>query len=114
MKKDLKDITEEEVRMICDFYNEPLISFNAGLWNFGLAISIQTTCTTQGDYNDSYISIYYDGRITLNRNNGGWGGMRSEDINTLITIDYLRNLGYEFKYEIPKKLERKIKLNNLK
>lgn len=113
MKKDLKDITEEEARIICEIYNEPFLEFRAGLWTWGLAAVIETTSTTKGDYNDSNISIRYDGRITLTRNNGNWGGMRNEDINALIAIDYLRSLGYEFKYEIPKKLERKIKLNKI-
>lgn len=111
--KDLKDITEKEVRTICDFYNEPFLSFMAGKWTYGLAVQINTTTTSNGDRDDSYITIHYDGKMSLSRNNGGWNGCRDIDINPLITIDYLRSLGYEFKYEIPKKVDRRIKLENL-
>lgn len=113
MKKDLKDITEEEVRIICEIYGEPFLSFLAGKWTFGLAVSISTTSTLNNSNDDSSIAIYYNGKITLTRNNGNWGGMREIDINPLITIDYLRSRGYEFKYEIPIKLERKLKLKNI-
>ena len=114
MKKDLRDITEEEVRTICEIYGEPYLSFLAGKWkDLGLAVSIDTTSTMNGSTDDSHIAIYYDGKITLSRNNGNWGGMRNIDINPLITIDYLRSRGYEFKYEIPIKLERKLKLKNI-
>lgn len=113
MKKDLKDITEDEVRMICEIYGEPFIDYNAGIWTWGLAVSISTTSTTLNNYYDSHIAIYYDGRITLSRNNGGWNGMRDENINPLIVIDYLRSLGYEFKYEIPTKIARKLKIKAL-
>ena len=116
MNKNLIDITEEEARTICELYNEPFLSFmtDSGSWTcLGLAISIQTTTTMNKDRYDSHIEIYYDGRIRLSRNDGGWGGMKNEDINPLIVIDYLRSKGYEFKYEIPKKLERKMKLKEI-
>jgi len=112
--KDLKDITEDEVKTICEIYDEPYISYIAGVWkNLDLAVQINTTSTINRDSDDSYIVIYYDGRIKLSRNNGNYGGHRYIDINSLIGIDYLRSLGYEFKYEIPLKLERKIKLYKL-
>jgi len=115
--KDLKYITEEEVRNICEFYNEPFISYmvndNDRWKSLGLAISIETTTTINKSNYDSHIAIFYDGRVTLSRNTGGWGGLTREDISPLITIDYLRGLEYEFKYEIPKKLDRKIKLSKL-
>lgn len=121
VKKDLVNITEEEVKTICSFYNEPYLKYSTncdGKWEFlGLAININTTSTLNNSRDDSHISIYYDGRVRLSRNNGGWGGMRDEHINPLITIDYLRLRGYEFVYEKPeifKKLERKNKLNNIK
>lgn len=60
---------------------------------------------------DSNISIFLDGRVKLTRNNGGWNGVKEEDISPLLVIDYLRSRGYEFKYEIPKKLDRRIKLS---
>jgi len=113
MKKDLKDITEEEVRTICEIYNEPFIEFCAGIWTWGLAVQIDTTSTLFGSYYDSHIAIYYDGRVTLSRNNGGWNGMRDENINPLIVIDYLRSLGYEFKYEMPIRIARKLKIKAL-
>ena len=117
MKKDLMYITEKEVKTICDFYGEPFLSFMSnihGKWTtIGLAASINTTSTCNGSNDDSYIQIFYDGRVILSRNNGRYGGMRDEVISPLITIDYLRSKGYEFKYEIPKKLERKMKLDEL-
>jgi len=117
MKKDLMYITEEEVKTICEFYGEPFLSFMSnihGKWTtIGLAASINTTSTCNGSNDDSYIQIFYDGRVILSRNNGRYGGMRDEVISPLITIDYLRSKGYEFKYEIPKKLERKMKLDEL-
>ena len=107
-------ITEEEVKTICEFYNEPFLSYMAGKWAFiGLAVSITTTSTLDGNNDDSSIAIYYDGKVLLNRNNGNYGGFRTENISPLITIDYLRSRGYEFKYDIPKKLERKLKLDKL-
>jgi hypothetical protein len=57
--------------------------------------------------------ITNDGRIKLTKNNGNWGGCRDIDINPLIVIDYLRSRGYEFRYEIPVKLERKLKLKKI-
>lgn len=113
--KDLKNITEDEVKTICKIYDEPYINHLAGIWkDLDLAIQINTTSTIhKNSQDDSYIAIYYDGRIKLTRNNGNYGGMRTIDINPLITIDYLRNQGYEFKYEIPKQLKRKFKLNNI-
>lgn len=116
MKKDLINITEEEVRTICELYNEPFLSFmvNSGSWTcIGLAVCISTTSTSNKDRYDSHISIFYDGRITLSRNDGNWGGQNYEDINSLKTVDYLRSRGYEFEYEVPKKLERKLKLKQL-
>lgn len=117
MKKDLANITKEEVLTICEIYNEPFLDFMAGRWTYGLAVQINTTSTSNGHRFDSYITIFYDGKIELSRNGGGWSGrangMRNEDINPLIAIDYLRSLGYEFKYDLPIKLERKIKLNNI-
>jgi len=125
MKKDLANITEEEIKMICKFYNEPFLSYmtakEAKSWRSrDLAISITTTCTINGGDNDSQIYIYYSGNVKLSRNNGNWGGMRDIDVNPLITIDYLRLKGYKFEYEIPeelqaefKRLERKNKLNKL-
>ena len=87
----------------------PFLSFMSnihGKWiTIGLAASINTTSTCNGSNDDSYIQIFYDGRVILSRNNGRYGGMRDEVISPLITIDYLRSKGYEFKYEIPKKLE---------
>jgi len=111
--KDLKNITKEEVEIICEMYGEPFIDYLAGEWNYGLAVQINTTSTAYNNVNDSYITIYYNGIINLHRNNGNWGGMITESISPLIAIDYLRSQGYEFKYEIPKQLERKFKLNEL-
>lgn len=116
MKNDLVDITEEEVRTICELYNEPFLSFmiNSGSWTcINLAIVINTTSTLNKDRCDSHFSIFYDGRIQLSRNDGNWGGHKYEDINPLKAIDYLRLRGYEFKYDIPKKLERKFKLKKI-
>jgi len=111
--KDLKDITIDEVEIICELCGEPFISYMSGLWHHGLAVQINTTSTMHNNINDSYITIEYDGTIILNRNNGNWGGMREEKICSLMITDYLRSVGYEFKYEIPKKLERKLKLNEI-
>ena len=111
--KDLKDITQEEVETICELYGEPYISYMAGIWKHGLAVQINTTSTAYNSIYDSYITIDYDGTVYLTRNTGNWGGMRNENICSLIVTDYLRSLGYEFKYSIPKKLERKFKLNEL-
>ena len=119
MKKDLVNITEEEVRMICEFYGEPFISYMTNShcrWtDIGMAVCITTTLSTDHSPSmrgfDSTIAIFYDGRINLNRHSG-WSHI-SEDINPLITIDYLRKRGYEFKYELPKKINRKIKLQQI-
>jgi len=111
--KDLKDITEEEVKIICEIYGEPYLSYMAGSWTHGLAVQIETTSTINNSNYDSYIAIDYNGTISLSRNDGNWGGMNYEKICPLIAIDYLRSIGYEFKYEIPIKLERKFKLNEL-
>ena len=116
MEKNLVDITEEEVRTICELYNEPFLSFSvdSGSWTcINLAIGIVTTSTSNKDTYDSCFSIFYDGKIQLSRNNGRWDGHKYVDINTLKATDYLRSRGYEFKYEIPKKLERKLKLKQL-
>ena len=114
MKKDLKDITEEEVRTICEIYGEPYLSYMTNKWqDLGLAVVIDTTSTMNGSNDDSHFSIYYDGKITLTRNNGNWGGCREITINPLIVIDYLRSRGYEFKYDMPVKLERQLKLKNI-
>jgi len=116
MKKDLINITEEEVLTICELYNEPFLSFSVdhGNWTcIGLAVGINTTSTMNKDRYDSYFSIFYDGKIQLSRNDGNWGGHNYEDINPLKATDYLRSRGYEFKYEIPKKLERKLKLKKI-
>ena len=121
MKKDLINITEEEVLIICEILGEPYIGFitnSHGSWtSLGLAVSIETTTTLSShpkhSNDDSHILIYYNGKIRLSRNNGGWGGMRDEEVNALPIIDFLRGRGYEFKYELPEKLERKLKLQNI-
>lgn len=98
--KELKNITEEEVKHICELAGEPYLSFMAGRWegsNTKLAVQIETTSTLQGSRHDSCIWIRYDGTISLWRNTGDWGGHGYEELNTLPIIDYLREQGYEFK-----------------
>lgn len=124
MKKDLTNITPEEAKTICEFYDEPFLYYmtnSDGKWNgLGIAISINTTSTLNGNRYDSDITIYYNGKVRLRRNDGGWNGMREEDINPMITIEYLKLKGYEFKFDIPEKfkplfqkLERKYKLDQI-
>lgn len=116
MKKDLMYLTEDEARIICEIFSEPFLSFMTAKdvisWkNLNLAITIDTTSTINGDSDDSHISIFYDGRIMLSRNNGNWD--RYEDINPLLAIDYLRSIGYKFEYKLPEKLERKLKIKKI-
>lgn len=123
--KDLMDLTESEARFICKIYNEPFLEYHTvkdyPSWiQLNIAVAITTTSTLENSKDDSRITIYYDGNITLHRNNGNWGGSRYEQINPLIGIEYLRLLGYKFKYNIPDdikseflKLERLSKLKQL-
>lgn len=100
-KMNLDNITEEEVKAICNFLDEPYHSYMTGKWedNAGaLKVQIETTCTTRGDTHDGSIFIYGDGKVVLYKNNGGWGGSSHRDINPLPIIDYLRARGYEFDY----------------
>ena len=96
----LSDITEKQARHICKLLGEPFVRMmvnNDGKWDdLGLAISITTTTTLNGDYNDSSINIFKDGVVTLSRNNGNWNGMRDEKINAMLVTDYLKFRGYEF------------------
>jgi hypothetical protein len=100
--KNLSDITEDEVKHICELVGEPYLSYmtnNDGKWDkLGLEIQINTTSTMNQSINDSYITIRKNGMVQLWRNNGDWGGHRYDDINGLIVTDYLRERGYEFKY----------------
>lgn len=116
MKKSLKEITEEECKIICEMYGEPYIKFYINDSDyFGLYVVISTTTTLNHKSRyDSSINIFINGNVTLYRNDGGWNGSRNEDICAIMATDFLRNRGYEFKYELPKKVERKIKLLNLK
>jgi hypothetical protein len=57
MKKYLKDITEKEVRDICEIYDESYVSFIAGEWTYGLAVQILTDISSNYD---SYITIHYE------------------------------------------------------
>ena len=115
MKK-LINITEEEVRTICEFYDEIFLSYRANdLDELGpdLVVSIETVSSKNHTRYDSHIFIYKDGKVRLVRNRNGWNVLKrthDEDINPLITTDYLRKKGYDFKYEIPKNLSTKIKL----
>lgn len=117
MKKNLKDITKEECKIICEMYNEPFIDFYvheySNFHNIIVSITTTTTLKSQSSY-DSSIAIHLNGNITLTRNDGGWNGCRSEDISPLMAIDFLKSRGYVFEYELPKKLERKIKILNIK
>lgn len=96
--KELKNITEEEVKEICRLVGEPYISFMTnthGKWT-DLAVQIETTSTLHGSKHDSCIWIRNNGTIQLWRNNGDWGGHGYEEINSLPVIDYLRKQGYVF------------------
>lgn len=99
--KDLSNITEYQVKRICELAGEPYESFLAGRWenkySEGLKVQILTTCTLSGNADDSFLRIYSDGKVTLTRNNGDWGGLRDISINALPITDYLRSQGYEFK-----------------
>ena len=99
MKK-LSELTNAEAREICRLANEPFLSVmtnNNGKWDGqGLEIQIETTCTSNGSRDDSFIWIYKDGKVSLYRNNGDWGGSRLEEINGLKITDYLRERGYKF------------------
>lgn len=99
MKK-LHDITVEQAKHICKLVHEPYIDVmtnNNGKWDsIGLEVSIHTTSTLNGDSDDSCIRIYKDGKVSLHRNNGDWGGSRYEPINALLVTDYLREQGYMF------------------
>lgn len=101
MKK-LSEVTEEQVKRICELVGEPFLSFminDNGKWDgTGLEIQINTTSTLNGHRDDSYICIQKNGNVQLWRNNGGWGGSRYEDICALKVTDYLRSEGYEFVY----------------
>ena len=97
--KELKNITEEEVKHICELVGEPYISYLAGVksWiQFNLVIQILTTSTVHGNSNDSFIQIYNNGMVTLDRNNGDYGGCRKASINAMLITDYLRAQGYTF------------------
>lgn len=101
MKK-LSQVTEKQVREICDLVGEPFIDFMTnedGRWDsLGLEIQINTTSTLKGHRDDSFIWIRKNGEVQLWRNNGDWGGSRYDNINGLAVTDYLRNQGYEFSY----------------
>jgi hypothetical protein len=100
--KELKNITEAEVKEICRLAKEPYISYmtnNDGKWSCldGLEIQIITTTTmNHASKDDSYLSIYKNGKVSLWRNNGDWNGHRYEEINALPITDYLRERGYKF------------------
>jgi hypothetical protein len=99
--KELKNITEAEVKEICRLAGEPYINYmtnNDGKWDCfdGLEISINTTSTMNGNKDNSYIRIYKNGMVTLWRNNGDWCDGRNEKINGLPITDYLRERGYKF------------------
>lgn len=102
--KVLKNITEEEVKKICELAGEPYLSFmtnSHGKWtDLGLEIQIETTSTLNGHIYDSCIWIKKDGTISLWRNNGGWNGSFYEPINTVPIITYLREQGYGFAGDI--------------
>jgi hypothetical protein len=90
----LNEITIDQVKKICELAGEPFISFmvnNNGKWDsIGLEIQIVTTCTTHKSKEDSYIRIYLNGTIQLQRNSGDWGGCYYDTINGLAITDYLR------------------------
>ena len=108
MKKELHQITEEQVKHICKLVGEPYIYFmtnSDGKWNeLGLEIQITTTSTLRGHRDDSSISIYKNGKVTLWRNNGDWNGHRYVDVNALPVTDYLREQGYVFDDETTQKV----------
>jgi hypothetical protein len=92
MKK-LSELTNAEAREICRLANESFISFltnSSGIWD-GLGLEIQIHIP-----NDRVIWIYKDGKVSLHRNNGDWGGSRYEEINGLKITDYLKERGYKF------------------
>lgn len=98
--KHLKDITEEEVKEICNLVNEPFLDFmvnNDGKWDsLGLEVSITTTSTMNKNSHDSNINIFKNGTITLSRNNGDWNGFKYHPINSYVIINFLKNNGYFF------------------
>lgn len=67
--KELRELTEEQARHICEISNEPFLSFltnNHGKWNtLGIEVNIYTTSTAEGSRDDSNISIYKNGKIVL-------------------------------------------------
>ena len=100
--KDLKYITEDEVKHICELVDEPYISYmtnHDGKWdNLNLELQICTTSTMNNNSKyDSYITIYKNGIVELSRNDGSYGGFKNYSINAYKITKYLIKQGYVFK-----------------
>ena len=95
--KQLHEMTKDEAKHICELLGEPYIEHITNddeKWNdIGLAVQIHTSFALDDTLYDSIIWIYYDGKIFLWKDSEKY-----KQINTLPIIDYLRSLGYEFRY----------------
>ena len=103
--KELKNITEKEIKKICELAGEPYLSFmtnSDGKWDgMELEIQIETTSTLHGNTHDSCIWIRKNGEISLWRNNGDWGGHGYHPIPVVSIANYLKERGYKFDVEEP-------------
>lgn len=101
--KQLRQIKEEEILTICEYFHQPLLKFKVnenGEWDeLGLEVQIQTTSTESGDKYNTYIRLYDNGTITVHYNESDWGNWHFLPINTLPVLDYLKKKRYEFNFK---------------
>lgn len=88
----LESMTEEEAKQVTSICEEQFVYYNI----FKERIQITTTSTINGDKEDSAIWLFYDGQITLYRNNGDLGGSRMEQLkNPFELFRYLLKQGFD-------------------
>lgn len=97
--KSIINITEEEVKEICNLLGQSYIDYmtnDDGKWDgLNLLVQITTESTVNGSDYDKFIWIYKNGDVSIFENNGEWNGSQTTKLDNTLVLDYIKKRGYE-------------------
>lgn len=97
MERKISSIKKTEAKHITSLlkcrFKELHVSNNPDL------VRIRVDSNTKKEGFKEYIWIHFTGKVTFQRTNGNPDEIHYEDINTLPITDYMRKVGFKFKYK---------------